>query len=646
MADLTIIMPSWNKEKYIAEALDSIFAQKTSFSYEIVVVDDHSTDRTLEIVAEYERRHPGVITVLRSDVNLKLFRNVRRAYAICKTPYFCVLDPDDYWTDARHLDKALTFLAGHPDYTIYSAGIEHLSPDGTRRPCGFPAEPVDSSFRDFLYGRAAIAFTQTCVYRNVVFSEGLPPLVENPSTPEMERSFRGDSFRNFLHIRLGKAHFEPGVEACYRLTDEGVYQGLDEEGRLRLNAQLYADLWRFDGCAHRELRKLADGFSAQADACSAAARGCRKRYVLLDVYDFSNRGDWLMLEAMLEQVRKRLPQAVPVISRFAYDQNMRWCGERGIVPLDGGRFYGLLKPGKLKRKVPPRCIDYVLFSPGFRFSDQIDTSLGADYYREYFGQFTKRGRKIFFMPQAFGPFETQRMQACMKEVFRIPDRIYVRDGESLRYLEALVGKSDRVAPCPDFTCLFHGERYQLPYPERGYAVLIPNFNMALGTDRETSSRYEDFMVAVADHLAARGEKVVLLNHEDYRDEAIAMRINCRLKVPAYLASRLTGGECKSVISGAKLVVSSRFHGVVSGLTDGVPTLCTSWSHKYGELIHELGCDGNCLDVTDLPGALKTVDDALSAPSRYAPSAEALESLRRRVDGMWREIFADEPATRT
>jgi len=262
MTDLTIIMPCWNKEAYISEALDSVFAQKTSFSYEIVIADDHSTDRTLAIVSDYERCHPGVITVLRSDENLKLFRNVRRAYAVCKTPYFCVLDPDDCWTDEQHLEKALSFLAAHPDYTIYSAGIEQLFPDGTHKSCGFPTKVVDSDFGDFLRQRAAIAFTQTCVYRNVVFANGLPSLVANPSSPSMERSLRGDSFRNFLHIREGKAHFSPETEARYRITDEGVYQGMDELGRLLLNARLYADFWEYDGRAHIELLALSRRFAA------------------------------------------------------------------------------------------------------------------------------------------------------------------------------------------------------------------------------------------------------------------------------------------------------------------------------------------------------------------------------------------------
>lgn len=225
MADLTIIMPSWNKEKYIAEALDSILAQKTTYSYHIVVADDHSTDRTLEIVREYSARHPGVFTVLESDVNQKLFRNVRRAYALCKTPYFCVLDPDDFWTDDHKIQKALDYLNAHPDFTIYATDTWVQQPDGARSKFLNHAEVRDSDFSDYLAGRAYVGNTLGSMFRNVVFSHGLPMKLAGDLRPDQEASFQGDSFRTLLHLHEGKVHFVPECDAVYRVTPEGLWQG-------------------------------------------------------------------------------------------------------------------------------------------------------------------------------------------------------------------------------------------------------------------------------------------------------------------------------------------------------------------------------------------------------------------------------------
>ena len=110
MADITIIMPSYNKEKYIAEALDSVFMQETSYNYHIVVADDCSSDKTVEIVRQYQEKYPDKITLLTSDKNQKLYKNILRAYEITKTDYFCVLDPDDYWIDKHKIQKALRLI--------------------------------------------------------------------------------------------------------------------------------------------------------------------------------------------------------------------------------------------------------------------------------------------------------------------------------------------------------------------------------------------------------------------------------------------------------------------------------------------------------------------------------------------------------
>lgn len=255
--DLTIIMPSWNKEKYIAQALDSILAQKTSYTYHILVADDHSTDHTLDIVDEYASRHPGLFTILRSDTNQKLFKNVRRAYALCKTPYFCVLDPDDYWTDPLKIQKALDWLEDHRDFTIYATDSSVCDLDGQSHPHFGYTEPDDSDFSDYLLFNAKLGCTQGSVFRNVVFSRGLPEKIAGDLRPDQEASFRGDSFRNLIHIHEGKAHFEPEITAVYRVTTEGLWQGCSRRKNRRHYCQMMADFNEYlDGTCPQLLRSL------------------------------------------------------------------------------------------------------------------------------------------------------------------------------------------------------------------------------------------------------------------------------------------------------------------------------------------------------------------------------------------------------
>lgn len=255
---LTVIMPTWNKAKYIREALDSVFGQKTSYPFRLIVADDCSTDGTLAIVAEYARAHPGAVTVLESTRNRGLFRNIVRAYAVTTTPYFCVLDPDDYWRDDGKVQRALDFLEAHPDYTVYAANSLVLEPDGSTRPHVPLTRPLDFDFVDYLNGRGAMGQTAGVIYRNVVLPNGTAERLSGPLRPDQERTYRGDAFRNLVHLHEGRAHFDPRCDAVYRVTEEGLWQGVSELRRRLANVLLLLNMDEYFARRHYGLLAMAD----------------------------------------------------------------------------------------------------------------------------------------------------------------------------------------------------------------------------------------------------------------------------------------------------------------------------------------------------------------------------------------------------
>lgn len=239
---LTIIIPVYNKEKYIAEALQSIFMQKTQFSYKILIADDCSTDNSLKIVHEFQQKYPGIIEILPSQENQKLYKNVLKAYAVTKSDYFCVLDPDDYWIDEYKIEKALTFLEANKDYTIYVTNT--LFRDLNNNIKKFTMSPAgDSDFNDYLNNTAILGCTLGTMFRNVVFKHGIPEKMINLRDKSCEESFRGDSFRYALHIRHGKAHCVPDYDAVYRCTEEGLWQGSSTSQQNLMTAVFWINLW-------------------------------------------------------------------------------------------------------------------------------------------------------------------------------------------------------------------------------------------------------------------------------------------------------------------------------------------------------------------------------------------------------------------
>lgn len=263
--DLTIIMPSYNMGEYISEALDSIFMQKTSYSYQIIVADDCSDDNTIEIVKSYQSKYPNKITLLTSETNQKLYRNVLRAYAITKTPYFCVLDPDDYYLNENFLQKALDFLNQNEDYTIYMSNVYKKMPDGSlEKYFDIEQDYINVDFQDYINGRSIFSQTSGCVYRNVIFKDGVPEKLLNPPEKSWETSFRGDAFRNVLHIFYGRAHISKDCDTVYRITDKGIWQGMCQIKRDVLNTFIFRDLFTYFDEKYLKLFTYSLGFFNKA----------------------------------------------------------------------------------------------------------------------------------------------------------------------------------------------------------------------------------------------------------------------------------------------------------------------------------------------------------------------------------------------
>lgn len=115
-ADVSIIVTTYFHEAYIAQALDSILAQETSVSYEVLVGDDASQDRTPEIIQDYASRFPNVIKPVLRTENVGASRNFYDLFSRAKGDYIAILEGDDYWLDPHKLQKQWEFLEGHREY--------------------------------------------------------------------------------------------------------------------------------------------------------------------------------------------------------------------------------------------------------------------------------------------------------------------------------------------------------------------------------------------------------------------------------------------------------------------------------------------------------------------------------------------------
>ena len=106
---LSVLIITYNHEKYLRMAMESVIRQKTKFHIEIIIAEDHSTDKTRDILREFKEKHPDKIKLLFRERNIGLKLNFLDGLEKCNGKYIALLEGDDYWTDSANCKNKLTF---------------------------------------------------------------------------------------------------------------------------------------------------------------------------------------------------------------------------------------------------------------------------------------------------------------------------------------------------------------------------------------------------------------------------------------------------------------------------------------------------------------------------------------------------------
>lgn len=113
---VSVIVLTYNHEKYIRQALDSILMQKVDFKYEILVGDDCSTDGTSSILLEYQNKYPDIFCIRLRQKNIGATKNLYELLASAQGKYIAYLEGDDYWSISNKLQQQVKFLEKNLEY--------------------------------------------------------------------------------------------------------------------------------------------------------------------------------------------------------------------------------------------------------------------------------------------------------------------------------------------------------------------------------------------------------------------------------------------------------------------------------------------------------------------------------------------------
>ncbi|EEI50021.1 glycosyltransferase family 2 protein [Proteus mirabilis] len=212
---VSIIMPCFNSEKYISEAIESVLKQTYS-NFELIIIDDNSTDSTLKIINSFRDNR---ITIISFDENQGAGVARNKGIEVANGRFIAFLDSDDLWSKNK-LEAQIKFMLDnnyHLTYSYYQCfdknGISNIK-----------TPPLSISYNKLLY--CNIIGCLTAIYDSYIIGKQYMPLIRKRQDMGL-----------WLKIlkQYGDAYCLPYVLASYR-TDSGMTKN-------KFNAALYQ--WKF-----------------------------------------------------------------------------------------------------------------------------------------------------------------------------------------------------------------------------------------------------------------------------------------------------------------------------------------------------------------------------------------------------------------
>ena len=367
---------------------------------------------------------------------------------------------------------------------------------------------------------------------------------------------------------------------------------------------------------------------------------------------FINKGAELMLHAVIQQVRNRIPSAKLVMAPGGRSDNRPYYKRARLGSYQKASFsVGSIQMGGFVAAVPERLremygvvldrdIDVVLDIAGYSYNDRSGNASLLELAKSS-RRWKRRGTKTVLLPQAFGPFSSSKSQNLINEIANNFDLIYVRDEVSYALLTEVTGPLDKIKCAPDFTNLVAGQPPQNLLGGACKICLIPNYRMIDSTPASESAQYMVFMELVLKEILSQGIDPFFLVHEGADDLGICEALCSSVaRVPIVVEDDPL--KIKGIIGSCDGVIGSRYHGLVSALSQGVPALATGWTHKYQALFEDYNFEAGILstemDASDIKKAIALISSENTRKSISSNLVERSDVMCRQVESMWDEVF--------
>lgn len=214
---VSICCTTFNRAPFVAAALESFLAQRTTFPFEIIIHDDASTDGTSQIIQDYARRFPALVKpIIQAQNQFSLGRKpmLEFVFPLAAGEYISICEADDFWvrSDKLQLQKEAMDRNREVDLSFHPAKFLR-NDEQTEIGCWNGSEERILPLQEVIFGGGQFMPTPSLMFRSAVV-KALPRwLIEAPV---------GDYFLQMLGSHSGVLYL-PGVFSCYRVGAPGSW---------------------------------------------------------------------------------------------------------------------------------------------------------------------------------------------------------------------------------------------------------------------------------------------------------------------------------------------------------------------------------------------------------------------------------------
>ena len=216
---LQVHIVTYNHENFIINCIEGVLLQKTTFPVQLLILDDASTDRTVEILIEYSNKHSNLIKIFLQNENTYGKENINyyrsEFYNSFNGKYIAFCEGDDYWTDPLKLQRQVDFLEKNGN-VVLSAENGLTKNFITNKEYLFNKEIEEKYYSAYEMLQSRRFPTASVVFRTEYIKDIL------------KLKYTADTAMWVLLSTKGLVHYNPIVSSVYNRNLNGLVSGTDK----------------------------------------------------------------------------------------------------------------------------------------------------------------------------------------------------------------------------------------------------------------------------------------------------------------------------------------------------------------------------------------------------------------------------------